>query len=59
VALAFLTRRPDLFAIPKSTQPEHLRENAGGARLELSTDDLAAIDRAFAVGRRRRGVAML
>lgn len=59
VALAFLTRRPDLFAIPKSTNPEHLRENAGGARLVLSEDDRAAIERAFPRGRRRRGVAML
>lgn len=59
VALAFLTRRPGLFAIPKSTQPEHLRENAGALQLELSADDIAAIDRAFPVGRRRRGVAML
>ncbi len=59
VALAFLTRRPDLFAIPKSTQLEHLRENAGGARVVLSAADVTAIERAFPVGRRRRGVAML
>ena len=59
VALAFLTRRADLFAIPKSTQPEHLRENAGALRLDLSPADVAAIDKAFPLGRRRRGVAML
>lgn len=59
VALAFLTRRADLFAIPKSTDPEHLRENAGAARLDLSDEDVAAIDAAFPLGRRRRGVAML
>jgi diketogulonate reductase-like aldo/keto reductase len=59
IALAFLTRRPDLFAIPKSTHLEHLKENAGGARLALSAQDIAAIERAFPVGRRRRGVAML
>lgn len=59
VALAFLTRRADLFAIPKSTNPEHLRENAGAARLDLSNEDVAAIDAAFPLGRRRRGVAML
>ena len=59
IALAFLTRRPELFAIPKSTSLEHLRENAGGAKVELSPADIAAIDRAFPVGRRRRGVPML
>ena len=59
VALAFLTRKPELFAIPKSTNPEHLRENAGAAKVELSPQDLAAIERAFPLGKRRRGVAML
>ena len=59
LALAFLTRRPELFAIPKSTSLEHLRENAGGAKVELSPADIAAIERAFPVGRRRRGIATL
>ena len=59
IALAFLTRRPDLFAIPKSTNVEHLRENAGAAQVVLSAADVAAIERAFPLGRRRRGVAML
>jgi diketogulonate reductase-like aldo/keto reductase len=59
VALAFLTRRPELFAIPKSTNLDHLKENAGGAQLTLSAADVAAIERAFPLGRRRRGVAML
>jgi diketogulonate reductase-like aldo/keto reductase len=59
VALAFLTRRPGFFAIPKSTNPEHLRENAAAASLSLSAQDLSAVERAYPVGRRRRGVAML
>jgi diketogulonate reductase-like aldo/keto reductase len=59
VALAFLTRRSELFAIPKSTSLEHLRDNAGAAKLELSATDIADIDRAFPLGRQRRGVAML
>jgi diketogulonate reductase-like aldo/keto reductase len=59
VALAFLTRTPELFAIPKSTNPAHLRENADAARLQLGADDIARLDAAFPVGRRRRGVATL
>ena len=59
IALAFLTRRPELFAIPKSTSLEHLRENADGAKVELSPADIEAIDRAFPVGRCRGGVPML
>src|SRR6185503_7487943 len=55
VALAFLTRRPGLFAIPKSTNLEHLRENAGGAKLVLSSGDVAEIERAFPRGKRRPG----
>jgi diketogulonate reductase-like aldo/keto reductase len=47
IALRFLTRRPSLFAIPKAGDPDHVRENAGGAGWELSKDDLNEIDRLF------------
>ena len=47
VALNFLTRAPDVFAIPKSGDAEHVRENSGGAGWELDESDIAAIDRAF------------
>lgn len=53
VALAFLTRRPSLFAIPKSSVPAHVRENAGAGDLELTEAEIAAVDRAFPVGPRR------
>ncbi len=44
VALNFLTRRPSLFAIPKATRPEHVRENAGAVDFTLTPEDLSAID---------------
>jgi diketogulonate reductase-like aldo/keto reductase len=47
VALNFLTRHPAVFAIPKTTQPERVRENAGGAGWKLTADEIAAIDRHF------------
>jgi diketogulonate reductase-like aldo/keto reductase len=47
VALNFLTRDPDVFAIPKSSNCEHVKENSGGAGWELSPADLAEIDRTF------------
>jgi diketogulonate reductase-like aldo/keto reductase len=59
VALAFLTRRDSVFAIPKSSSADHVRENAGAAALKLDESELAALDRAFPLGPRRRGVAML
>ncbi len=47
VALNFLTREAGVFTIPKSSQPGHTRENAGGDGWELTAEDLAAIDGAF------------
>jgi diketogulonate reductase-like aldo/keto reductase len=44
VALNFLTHRPSLFAIPKATRPEHVRENAGALDFTLTAEDLSAID---------------
>jgi len=47
VALNFLSRRAPLFTIPKASQPEHVRENAGALDFTLSPEELRAIDRAF------------
>jgi diketogulonate reductase-like aldo/keto reductase len=46
VVLSFLTR-DGVWAIPKSGNPEHVRENAGAFNVRLSADDIAALDRAF------------
>jgi diketogulonate reductase-like aldo/keto reductase len=59
VALAFLTRKPNLFAIPKASKPEHVRDNAGALGFELSPEEIAAIDAGFPVPKRRPGVPML
>ena len=58
VALAFLTRRPSLFTIPRSSRVEHTEENAGALKLKLSEDEISRIDAAFPV-RRRRELPML
>ncbi len=58
VALAFLTRRPSLFAIPKAADPAHVAENAAAAALRLTEAETARIDAAFPVGG-RRGLAMI
>jgi len=59
VALAFLTRHPSLFAIPKSSQAAHTEENALASDLVLSAADVEALEKAYPRGARRRGVAML
>jgi diketogulonate reductase-like aldo/keto reductase len=51
VALRFLSRQPNLFAIPKASDPAHVRDNAGAGDFTLSDADVAAIDRAFRLRR--------
>ena len=50
IALAFLIRNPVVFAIPKASTPEHVTENAGGANLRLTKDEVERIDEAFPIG---------
>jgi diketogulonate reductase-like aldo/keto reductase len=59
VALAFLTRRPSVFAIPKAANPAHAEDNAGALNLTLSERDIARIDDAFPRGSRPRSLPML
>ena len=58
-SLAFLTRDRDVFVIPKASQVAHIEENAAAADLRLDADDVAAIDRAFPIRRRRGGLPTL
>jgi len=47
VALAFLVRLESTFAIPKASSLDHVRENAGAARLQLSASQIARLEKAF------------
>jgi diketogulonate reductase-like aldo/keto reductase len=47
VALAWVLRHPDVVAIPRAGNPEHVRENRGALDLQLTEQDLAELDRAF------------
>ncbi|MCU1234888.1 MAG: aldo/keto reductase [Candidatus Solibacter sp.] len=59
VILSFLTRIENVFTIPKSSSPEHTRENAGGMGWTLTPDEIAAIDRTFPAPTRDVPLAML
>jgi diketogulonate reductase-like aldo/keto reductase len=59
VALAFLTREPCVFAIPKASTPEHAAENAATGDLVLSDEELAALEKAFPRGPKPRSLPML
>lgn len=59
VALAFLTRRQSVFAIPKAAKPAHVEDNAGALALRLSEAEIARIDAAFPRGQKPRSLPML
>jgi diketogulonate reductase-like aldo/keto reductase len=58
VALAFLTRRPSTFAIPKSSHVPHVDELAGAAKLELDDAAIETLEVTFPRGD-DRGLPML
>ena len=58
VALAFLTRAPDVFAIPKASSAEHAEDNAAAGDLEAHRRRIDRIDKAFPLGR-PRGLPMI
>lgn len=47
VALAYLTRHPNAFTIPKASTPEHVAENAGVHNWSFTVEMLEKIDHAF------------
>ena len=59
VALAFLTRRPSVLAIPKAARAAHALDNAGAPALELSAAEIERIDAAFPRGAKPRWLPML
>ena len=59
VAIAWSLRRPGIICIPKATDLEHVRENAAAADLQLTPEDLAAIDAAHPPPKRKQSLGML
>ena len=59
VALGFLTRDQELFAIPKASNEAHAADNAAAGSLVLDDEEIAALDKAFPRGPRPRSLPML
>jgi diketogulonate reductase-like aldo/keto reductase len=59
IALAFLVRRPSVFAIPKASRLPHVDENAAAGELRLDAGELARIEAAFPLGPRPRELPTL
>lgn len=53
VILAFLTRLPNVFTIPKASSVAHVEENARAGDLVLDAHEVQEIDAAFPIGRER------
>jgi diketogulonate reductase-like aldo/keto reductase len=58
-ALAFLTRRSSVFAIPKAARLAHVEENAKASEAILSDADVARLMEAFPLGVKPRGLPMI
>ena len=58
IALAWVLHQDGVIAIPKATDPVHVRANRAAADITLSPQDLAALDHAFPPPRRRRALDM-
>jgi diketogulonate reductase-like aldo/keto reductase len=59
IALAWVLRYRDIIAIPKASQPQHIRENRAALDIELTADDLAKLDKSFPPPSRKIPLEML
>ena len=59
IALAWTLRHEHVIAIPKASDPRHVRDNRAAADIQLSQDDLAALDAIFPPPRRKQPLAMI
>ena len=58
VMLAWVMRHEHVIAIPKSSQPERVRENVAAANIVLSAEDLMDLEREFPAPRTPQPLAM-
>ncbi|MBV8168767.1 MAG: aldo/keto reductase, partial [Alphaproteobacteria bacterium] len=59
IALAWVLHQDGVIAIPKATDPDHVRANRAAADITLSKADLAALDQAFPPPKRETPLQML
>ncbi len=59
VALAFVINQEGVIAIPKSSTPQHIRDNRKALDLKLSPEHLAVLDSAFPPPQCKQRLAML
>ena len=59
IALAWVTRQDGVMAIPRTSSPKHVTENAAAAQIRLTAQDLEEIDRAFPAPKGKSSLEMI
>ena len=59
IALAWVLRQPDVIAIPKASDKNHVRDNAGSIDIKLTKEDLAELDKEFPPPKTKKPLPML
>ena len=58
IALAWLLQQQGIIAIPKASNPEHVKENSAALDIELTQEDLDELDKAFPPPNRKMSLAI-
>ena len=59
IALAWVLRQPDVIAIPKASDKNHVRENARSIEIKLTKENLAELDKEFPPPKTKKSLPML
>lgn len=59
ICLAWVLRQEQMIAIPKATDPQHIRLNVAAAQIRLTARDLADLDRAWPAPTRKMPLEMV
>lgn len=58
IGLAWLLQQQGIIAIPKASNPEHVKENSAALDIQLTQDDLTELDKAFPPPNRKMSLAI-
>ncbi|MBV6623003.1 MAG: aldo/keto reductase [Rivularia sp. (in: Bacteria)] len=58
IALAWLLQQQGIIAIPKASNPEHVKENSAALDIQLTLEDLTELDKAFPPPNRKMSLAI-
>jgi diketogulonate reductase-like aldo/keto reductase len=59
MALAWILRRPDAIVIPKASAPDHVRQNRAALDIELTSEDVAALEALSPAPKRKTPLSMI